>query len=86
MGPLNKITFNKSKEQLRKTAREQPNDPPTDPASSSAAAIERQPPGATLDQVRALFVEFVEPIMEKLRNLEGSIKMLQEDVDLLRTQ
>ena len=45
MGPLNKITFNKSKEQLRKTAREQPNDPPTDPASSSAVAVERQPLG-----------------------------------------
>ena len=49
MEPLNKITFSKSKGHLRKTAPEQPSDPPTDPASSSAAVVERQPPEVTLD-------------------------------------
>ena len=91
MGPVNKITFSKSKGHLSKTRpvlQDQP--PPTDPASTAAAPIERHPAGATPDEVRAILADhrdillrdFIQPMMEKLKDLEGRLQTLQEDFDL----
>ncbi|XP_042963774.1 uncharacterized protein LOC122297700 [Carya illinoinensis] len=91
IGPLNKITFSKSQSHLLKIQAVQDSGMSSDPACRTSASVERQPARANLDQVRFLFNElkqhmkneFFEPIMEKLKEMDGRISSLQEDFDLI---